>query len=155
VNASPLILLTKTGQLDLLKLGGAEVIVPDAVVTEIGRKGLHDITVQAIGQARWLSIVPASVVPGAVQSCNLDPGETAVLAVAHGDPDAEAILDDLAARRCAARLGIACLGSLGVVLVAKQLGAIPAARPVIAQLRQSGLYLDDDFVAEVLRRLGE
>jgi predicted nucleic acid-binding protein len=129
--------------------------VPDAVVAEIGRKGPHDVTVQAIGQARWNSIVPAPPVPGPVQSCNLDPGETAVLAVAHGDPDFEVIIDDLADRRCAARLGIACLGSLGVVLVAKQLGAIPAARPVIEQLRLSGLYLDDDFVAEVLKRLGE
>jgi predicted nucleic acid-binding protein len=130
-------------------------MVPDAVIAEIGRKGPHDATVQAIGQASWLSIVPARPVPGPVESCNLDPGETAVLAVAYGDPDAEVILDDLAARRCAARLGVACLGSVGVVLVAKRLGAIPAARPVIEQLRLSGLYLDDDFVADILARLGE
>jgi predicted nucleic acid-binding protein len=103
----------------------------------------------------WLTIVPAPPVPGPVQSCNLDLGETAVLAVAHGDPDAEVILDDLAARRCSARLGIACLGSVGVVLMAKRLGVIPAARPVIEQLRLSGLYLDDRFVAETLKRLGE
>ncbi len=35
VNASPLILLSKTGQLDLLRLGGAEVVTPDAVIMEI------------------------------------------------------------------------------------------------------------------------
>jgi predicted nucleic acid-binding protein len=155
VNASPLILLTKAGHLDLLRLGVAEVVVPDAVIVEIGRKGPHDPTVQAIGQAGWLSVVPTPPVPEPVRSCNLDDGETAVLAVAHGDPDAEVVLDDLAARRCSARLGIACLGSVGVILVAKRLGSIPAARPAIERLRLSGLYLDDDFVAEILKRLGE
>ncbi|MBV8677591.1 MAG: DUF3368 domain-containing protein [Planctomycetaceae bacterium] len=155
MNASPLILLTKAGHLDLLRLGGAEVVVPDAVIAEIGRKGPYDPTVQAIGQAGWLSIVPRPQVPESVRSCNLDHGETAVLAVAQGDPDAEVVLDDLAARRCSARLGIAYLGSVGLVLMAKRLGAIPAARPVIERLRLSGLYLDDDFVAEVLKRLGE
>ena len=105
MNASPLILLTKAGHLDLLRLGWAEVIVPDAVIAEIGSKGAHDATVQAIAQASWLSIVPTPQIPSPVRSCNLDQGETTVLAVAHGDPDAEVVLDDLAARRCSARLG--------------------------------------------------
>ena len=35
VNASPLILLGKIGQLALLDLGGREVVVPDAVFREI------------------------------------------------------------------------------------------------------------------------
>ena len=39
MNASPLILLTKAGHLYLLRLGRAEVIVPDTVIAEIGRKG--------------------------------------------------------------------------------------------------------------------
>ena len=32
VNASPLILLSKTGQLDLLRIGGVDVVTPDAVI---------------------------------------------------------------------------------------------------------------------------
>ena len=99
--------------------------------------------------------MPTPQIPSPVRSCNLDPGETAVLAVARGDPDAEVVLDDLAARRCSARLGIACLGSVRVVIAAKQLGAIPVARPVIEQLQLCGLYLDGDFVTDILKRLGE
>jgi hypothetical protein len=58
VNASPLILLAKAGPLDLLRLGGVDVVVPDAVVTEIGVKGRLDPTVEASQQAagggvRW------------------------------------------------------------------------------------------------------
>ena len=64
--------------------------MPDAVIAEIGRKGPHDATVQAIRRRRAGS---PSCLPrksrSLVRSCNLDQGETAVLAVAHGDPDAE------------------------------------------------------------------
>ncbi len=103
VNASPLILLSKTGELDLLRLGGVDVVTPDAVLLEIGAKGGNDPTALAIRQTRWLSVVRDPAIPEPVRACKLDAGESAVLALAHGDPDSEVVLDDLAARRCAAR----------------------------------------------------
>ena len=66
VNASPLILLSKIGQLDLLRLGGADVVTPDAVITEIGAKGGNDPTALAIRQTSWLSVVQAPAIPEAV-----------------------------------------------------------------------------------------
>jgi predicted nucleic acid-binding protein len=155
VNTSPLILLTKTGRLDLLRLGGVEVLVPDTVVGEIEAGAGYDSTIDAIRQADWLSVVTCPTLPDPVRNCRLDPGESAVLALAYSDPGSEVVLDDLAARRAAARLGIPCLGTLGLVLTAKGLGMIPEARPLVAQLRRAGLYLDDEFTEEVLRRIGE
>lgn len=38
---------------------------------------------------------------------------------------------------------------------AKRLGAIPAARPLIEGLRGVGLYLDAEFVEDILTRIGE
>jgi len=138
-----------------LRLGGAEVVTPDAVITEIGAKGGNDPTALAIWQTSWLSVVPNPSIPEPVRAYKLDRGETAVLALAHGDPDCEVVLDDLAARRCAARLRIECLGTLGLVVAARRLSMIPAARPIVEQLRHVGLYLDDELVEEVLRRIGE
>jgi predicted nucleic acid-binding protein len=155
VNASPLILLTKAGRLDLLRLGVAEVIVPDVVVAEVGAKGPGDPTARAVADAVWIVVRSAPPMPDPVRACGLDPGESAVLALALGDPDCEVVLDDRAGRLCAGRLGIACLGTLGLILFAKRLGSIPAARPVVERLRQAGLYLDDDFVEDVLVRIGE
>jgi len=155
VNASPLILLAKAGQLDLLQLGGVEVIVPETVVAEIEAGEGYDSTSQAIRQLSWLSVVPGPVIPEPVRACKLDPGETAVLALAHGDPESEVVLDDMAARRCAARLQIPCVGTLGLVLTAKRLGVIPQARPMVDRLRRVGLYLDDELADEALRRIGE
>ena len=155
VNTSPLILLTKIGRLDFLQLGGVEVIVPDTVVGEIEAGLGHDSTIEVIRRTAWLSVMPCPALPETVRDCKLDPGESSVLALAYADPGSEVVLDDLAARRAATRLGIPCLGTLGLVLTARGLGAISEARPVVDQLRRAGLYLDDEFVDEVLRRIGE
>lgn len=85
----------------------------------------------------------------------MDPGESAVLALAYNDRESEVVLDDMAARRAATRLGIPCIGTLGLVLTARDLGVIADARSLVEALRQAGLYLDDEFVEEVLRRIGE
>jgi predicted nucleic acid-binding protein len=138
-----------------LRLGEVEVIVPDTVVVELEVGAEHDATAEVVRRTDWLSIVPCPALPDAVRDLGLDPGETSVLALACADPAAEVVLDDLAARRAARRLGIPCLGTLGLVLTAKGLGAIPEARPLIDQLRRAGLYLDDEFVDEVLRRISE
>jgi hypothetical protein len=66
----------------------------------------------------------------------------------------EVVLDDLMARRSAKRLRIPYLGTLGLVLTAKQLGLIPEARPVVDRLRQIGLYLADEPAEDLLRRIG-
>ena len=68
VNASPLILLSKTGQLDLLRLGGVDVVTPNAVIAEIGAKGGTDPTALAIRQTSWLSVVPNPAIPEPVRS---------------------------------------------------------------------------------------
>jgi predicted nucleic acid-binding protein len=155
VNTSPLILLTKTGRLDLLQLGGVEVVVPDTVVDELEAGAGHDSTIEVVRRTAWISVAPCPALPDPVRDCKLDPGESSVLALAVADPGSEVVLDDLAAWRAAARLGIPCLGTLGLVLTAKGLGAITEARPLVDQLRRAELYLDDEFVDDVLRRIGE
>lgn len=155
VNTSPLIFLSKAGLLDLLKLAGEEVVVPETVAAEIQRRGMTDPTVQAIERTSWLIVVETPPAPNLIQSWDLGPGESSVLAWAHAYPGTEAIVDDLAARRCAAALGIPVRGTLGLVLTAKRRGTIPAARPVLEKLRQTGMYLSDRVLNQSLALVGE
>ncbi|GET39214.1 DUF3368 domain-containing protein [Microseira wollei] len=155
IDSSPLILLTKANLLSLLQMFYPEVLVPSAVATEIQQYGETDVTFQALTQTDWLVIVETPSVPEPIGACNLDPGEAAVLAWAYNHPGTEAILDDLAARRCANSLNIPVRGTLGLVLTAKQQGKIPAARPVLEQLRQSGMYLSDRVLNQALAIVGE
>ena len=53
-----------------------------------------------------------------------------MLTIALADPECEAILDDRDARRCAQALRIGVRGTIGLVILAKQIGSIPLARPV-------------------------
>ena len=155
VNASPLIFLTELGLLDVLMEPGVPVLVPDVVLAEIGGHGPADPAVIAVDSASWIQVVPSPALPREVTASGLDPGETAVLAVALGRPDSQAILDDRAARRCAASLGIATQGTLGLILVAKRTGMIAEVRPVLARLKQAGLYVSDRLAEAALRAAGE
>lgn len=63
INASPLILLTKAGLLNLLQLLSQEIVVPAAVAMEIGQYGETDVTARALAQTEWLVIVETPPVP--------------------------------------------------------------------------------------------
>jgi predicted nucleic acid-binding protein len=155
VNASPLIFLSRAGLLDLLQLLSTEVIVPEPVASEIERRGRNDPTARAIADTDWLVVTQTPSVPPQIQSWGLGQGESSVLAWAQAYPGCEAIVDDLAARRCAAALQIPVRGKLGLVLVAKQRGRIAAARPLVMQLRQAGMYLSDGVMNQALTLVGE
>lgn len=155
INASPLILLTRVGQLSLLQLVNEEIVVPAAVATEIQQYGATDVTVEALAQTEWLVVVETPPVPEPIHSRNLGAGESAVLTWGYVHPNTKVIVDDLAARRCATALGIPVRGTLGLVLTAKQSGTIPFARPILEQLRQSGLYLSDQVMNQALAVVAE
>jgi predicted nucleic acid-binding protein len=155
INTSPLIFLTKGGVLELLQIASQEIVVPAAVATEIEQYGETDVTAIALAQTDWLVVVETPPVPTVIQNWDLGAGESAVLAWGYVNPGTEVILDDLAARRCAAALGIPARGTLGLVLSAKQQGRIPTARPVLEQLRLSGMYLSDRVMNKALTLVGE
>jgi len=122
---------------------------------EILRRGPRDKTAQAIEQTDWLVISPVVNIPARIAEWRLGAGESSVLALAVEHPGTEAIIDDSAGRKCAASLKIPVRGTLGIVLVAKRLGLIPKARPVIEDMIATGLYLSRKVLDEALRRVGE
>jgi predicted nucleic acid-binding protein len=101
------------------------------------------------------SRVDPGPIPAAVSSLGLGNGESSVIAHALGNPGSGVILDDLAARNAAATMGIPFQGTLGVIIFAKAHGLIPAARPVVEQLRQQGMYLSDAVMSQALAQVGE
>ena len=155
VNASPLIFLSRAGLLDMLKLEGEEIAVPNIVAEEIRRRGTDDLTVQAIEKTTWLTPIEATPIPDTIRAWDLGEGEAAVLAWGYANPGTVIIVDDLAARRCAATHGIPVRGTLGLILTAKKKGLIPAARPVLEKLRQSGMYLSDRILNQALSLVEE
>ena len=126
-----------------------------AVADEILRRGKQDVTAQAIEHTAWLKTQPANDIPLSILEWRLGPGESAVLALGLAHPNTHVIIDDLAGRKCADSLDIPVKGTLGLVLSAKQRGVIPAARPIIEDMMNSGLYLSKQVLNQALARVGE
>jgi uncharacterized protein len=103
----------------------------------------------------WLVVEPADCPHPLINCRNLDRGEIAVLSVALEHPSATVVLDDLAARREADRLKIDKTGTLGLLLMGKDLGIVSSVRAALETLRQQGMRLSDDVVRAVLDEAGE
>lgn len=155
VDASPLIVLGKLGQLDLLRSLRAEVVVPEAVVREVCA-GPADDPARGVLEAEGLGRrQPAADIDAVVATWDLGPGESAVLTCVRRGTGDEAILDDRAARNCARALGLPVRGTLGVLLLAKRKGLVGPLRPLLDRALDAGLRLDDRTAADVLRLAGE
>lgn len=154
-NSSPLISLARIGRLDLIESLAAKILVPDTVVREIEAGGDRDSAAHAINASSRLQITADVDLPEAVRSWGLDPGESQVLATASQEPGCVVVLDDRAARRCAAALSIPMVGTVGVVALARQRSTLKAAAPIYQALRDAGLFLSPALVKAVLVQFGE
>lgn len=154
VDASPLILLERAGLARLLGDLAAEIAIPDAVLEEIERGG--DATARRlVGSLRNVRRVTDLAIDPRVTERGLGAGESAVLSFALCHAGCEAILDDRAARNCADALGIPARGTLGILLLAKREGRLPAVAPALEALVSVGIYLDADVQRLVLTLAGE
>lgn len=155
VNASPLIFLSKARMLHLFKQEWSEVLVPEPVAGEILKRGCNDVTAQALSSLPWIKTVEKPEVPAFIQSWDLGPGESSVLAYAYANPGITAIIDDGQGRDCAETFGIPLRGTLGLVMMAKNRGLIPAARPLVEILKQHGMYLSESVIDKAMSLIGE
>lgn len=153
INASPLILMGKLDQLDLVQRLAPQLMVPAAVIHEISA-GASDITTRKTIDWAARFAVPDLAIPASILSWDIGAGESQVLALCLSS-ERTAILDDGAARSAAKAHQVQLLGSLGIILRAKTNGLIPSARPLIEQLVASGSYLSANLVSAALRKVGE
>jgi predicted nucleic acid-binding protein len=147
-DASVLIALAQIGQLSLLERLYEEVVIPSAVQSEVAPSmpklppWVHTQTLQRPLDSR-------------VAHAALDAGEAESISLALETRAQWVILDDLQARRLAKELGLAVVGTAGVLFAAKQRGFIPAVRPPLDALRAAGFRLRKDVYEEILKAAGE
>jgi len=154
VNASPIIVLAKSGHLGLITALANKILLPDSVYSEVVAGPINDPARLALEGGWGVQQSPAAI-PGDLLEWGLGPGETAVLALARERAPATAILDDAAARGCAKTFGLPVLGTLGIVLRAKKRGLVPLAADILRAIRAAGLHLDDRTIRLALEKVGE
>ena len=151
INASPLITLSKVGQLELLQASDRRLVIPEAVRAEVLR-GPEDDPARRALESDFESVSYDEAPEPMVLEWGLGSGETAVLSFAKKN-DAIAVLDDRAARMAAKVMGIRIIGTLGVVLRAHRTGRIQSAAGIIKTLRDAGLRLEDDLIRKALAQV--
>jgi len=157
LNASPIICLAKAGLLTKALSVAAEVVVPRAVGEEIFvAKDSKDAAVSWLqteaGQRALCDVGPPS---SFVLAWDLGAGESAVITEAFSSAGSVAVLDDLAARRCALALGVEIVGTLGLLLRAKKAGHISSLRQALDAVVDVGLFVGSQHIAAILRAGGE
>jgi uncharacterized protein len=90
-----------------------------------------------------------------VTAAVLDAGEAEVVQLALERGIRTVCIDERAGRRIAAAVGCNVVGTLGLLLAAKQHRLLPALRPVIERLRATGGWYDEGLLERVLAAAGE
>jgi len=155
-DSSPLILLSKTGYLNLLLSLAAQVVVPEAVYHEITSGG-DRVGASDLERAGWITVCPVENrgrVARLPTTLHLGEAEAIVLALEISEP-VVVLLDDRAARREARRHGLTVRGTAGLILQAKEAGLIPAVHLVLMELREAGLYLSEGLYERLLAAANE
>ncbi len=148
-DTSPLTALLTVGEATLLPNLFHEVIVPEAVRRELTRNHsplpdwLRTATVQDTAQVgKYAEIVDAA--------------EAEAIELARELQADRLLIDERKGRKLAVQEGVAVIGLLGVVLLAKRKVLIPSARTLLARLDQeAGMYLTPDIRDAALNSVGE
>jgi predicted nucleic acid-binding protein len=155
VNASPLICLFKSGFQDLLPALFQEISVPEAVLNEVTDSGKNDFPAEHLAKQPWLKTEPKIPLDLRVAAWDLGRGESEVISFALQSPSYRVVLDDREARRCAETLGCKCIGTAGILVLARRRNLLPSLRDTFAKLGSSGIWLSRDLVEELCRLEGE
>lgn len=135
----------------------AEILAPSEVAREFARQAATEPRFAGLRFPRFIVVADPTFIP-AVLAANrdLDPGETAALALALERGIADVLIDERAGRAAAIALGLKVAGLLAVLVESRQRGLIPELRPLLdALVSGARFWIGADLRKEALRRAGE
>lgn len=143
-NSTCLIGLERIERLEILPQVFSPLFVPSAVQKEVGIS------------EDWLtvrSVENEGVV--ATLKIQIDEGEAEAIALAMELGDVFLVLDDKNARRIALQMSLKVIGTVGVLLRAKQQGIIPEVKPILTALQQENFRISEAIVQKAIALAGE
>jgi len=153
-NTTPFIALSSIQQLDLLPELFKEIYVVDSVVAECATGG--KIIVPDLTQLTWVRIVEVkpeiSKIPFLIQ---LDKGEKETIQVALREKADYVIIDEKMGRNIAEYLGLAVIGSLGILLKARQVGKISSFVSCVKAMQDQGIHYNIKLLEKLAKQVDE
>ena len=156
-NTSPIINLAAVGQLDLLRQLYGQIVIPQAVYTEIVGRGAGQPGADEVAAFDWIQ--PRQVVNRTAVTAlqlELDDGEAEAIALAVEANADLLLLDEALGRDIAARFGLRFIGLLGCLVEAKNRELVSAVRPIVDDLiEKASFWIGRPLYERVLQAAGE
>jgi predicted nucleic acid-binding protein len=154
-DAGPLISFARADRLELLHQVVGELWIPEAVYQELVTQGAGRPRAEEASRGEWIRrkpITQQAMVRTLPSPLGAGEREAIILTQELG---AVLLVDDPDARDTAARLGILCLGSLGMLREAKLKGIIHAVKLHLDALRAHQFRLSDTLYRDFLQQIDE
>ena len=134
-----LIALERIDQIEILPALFESVLIPPAVAQEFGIS-LPWLKVERLSDRALVVALKMMI----------DDGEAEAIALSQ-EQKCRIILDDRQARRVGQDMGLRVIGTVGILILAKQRGILSAIKPVLQNLDDTGFYISEALKDEALR----
>ncbi|PZV11056.1 MAG: DUF3368 domain-containing protein [Leptolyngbya sp.] len=155
-NTTPLSELAKIDCLDVLQLLFSKILIPPAVYAEL-TTGNHPAAI-AIPAATWIetqAVNQAERIEQLLQTPGLDRGECAAIALAEELNADRLLIDERVGRSLAQKLELPVIGTIGILLLAKEQRILSEIAPLLDRLIGQGKWISPAFYQQVLQMADE
>lgn len=156
-NTTPLIAFSSLQKFDLLHELFDKIYIAQAVYHEatVAKKEKDNLSYE-IAQANWIyPIKIKDTLAVEVLLDELDLGESETIVLAKEINADWVLMDEKKGRRKLIQLGLQKIGTLGLLLKAKEIGLLSEIRPDIEKLNNTGFNLSDKVINSVLQQANE
>jgi len=149
-DSSPLIALSIIDKLDILAKLFKKIYVPDAVFQEVVRTDkpfAKELEIFLCGRTK--NVLNKMAVK--ILSADIGAGEAEAIVLALEHQPSIVLIDDLKARKFAVMNGLKIIGSMGILLKAKNEGLINAIKPLISKLLNNDIRISNTIIEITLQ----
>ena len=159
-DTTPLISLMKASRLELLATLFHEVLIPEAVFSELTANPRFQAEADQIRKAPYIKVVSVSeqkAVDVLRRSSGLDLGESEAIVFADDQKADVLLMDEAKGRKVAKAMGLYIMGTVGVLLFAFEKNVLTDSevKKALEQLQQSDRRIGDELIQYALRKLSK
>lgn len=157
-DATPLITLMKLARLDMLEALFKDVLIPEAVYSELTINSDYVDEAKQIESSPFIKVVSVKE-PKAVdvlrRSSGLDLGESEAIVYADDNNADVLLMDEAKGRQVAKAMGIYIMGTVGVLLFAcdEKILSGDDVKDALEKLRKSDRHIGDDIIKYALSKI--
>ena len=155
-DATPLIAFAKLDGLSWLQQLFGEIYIPKAVYEEVAIAGAGRVASTEVQSATWIqvrSVLKRDQV--SILLTQLDLGESEAIVLAQEIEADWLLMDEVRGRSVAHALGLPVIGTVGLLVMAKDMGLIPEVRPLLGVLLSQSFRLSEKVIRSILIQAGE